>query len=278
MVYLKLHDFQQDKPAAAARILDFLSLCPALQVFDFCGLPVDVRRSAKQTVHLPVLRVMHLRETCVGRDLLTHMHMPALEELHMSQLNVAFVGINGYQESGDSDDEAGDFSRSPYSDRLTGMMMRSLFRRCNPPLRVLDFDYVDMRTKDFLWCFAHMPHLEEFRIVASDMSDTVIDALGEPLDDEENWPLPRLRHLVLRDCNMIRGAVVGRMITARSVAGLLPAHYDVALCERVERRTVEIGLEDVVSMVGLTVYVEDVPPKEEPSMDAAVQEMHNMEE
>ncbi|TFY73216.1 hypothetical protein EWM64_g10796, partial [Hericium alpestre] len=56
-------------------------------------------------------------------------------------------------EEGDSDDEWPDFSQSPYSDHATGMGVRSLLRRSNPPLRVLEMDYADMRTKDFRWLF-----------------------------------------------------------------------------------------------------------------------------
>ncbi|KAI0051093.1 hypothetical protein FA95DRAFT_386527 [Auriscalpium vulgare] len=82
-------------------------------------------------------------------------------------------------EDGDSDEEGdSDYSQSPYSDHATGMGIRSLVRRSRPPLRVLEMDYADMRTKDFAWLFARVPLLSEFRIVASDMSDRVIRMLG----------------------------------------------------------------------------------------------------
>lgn len=78
------------------------------------------------------------------------------------------------EEEGDSDDEFPDFSQSPFSDHATGMGLRSLLTRCKPPLKVLEMDYADMRTKDFEWFFDKADRLEEFRIVASDMSDRVM--------------------------------------------------------------------------------------------------------
>jgi len=150
--------------------------------------------------------------------------------------------------------------------------MRSVLSRCNPPLRVLDFDYVDMRTKDFLWCFLHLPFLEEFRIVASDMSNNVIAALGQP-DANGVWPIPRLRTLVLRECNLIRSKFVAGMIVARSSANLLPAHYDLTRCEEVEWQAVSSALEvaGALTIKGLSVHVEDVPPRIDEELHEAIQ-------
>lgn len=64
------------------------------------------------------------------------------------------------------------------SDHATGMGLRNLIRRCDPPLEVLEMDYADMRTADFEWCFDRLPTLRVFRIVASDMSDSVIRLLA----------------------------------------------------------------------------------------------------
>jgi len=111
MIYLKLHECQYDRPTTAARVLDFLALCPALQMLDFCGAAVDVGRSARSVISLPALRIVHVSETVLARDLLSNMHMPALQELHLRQLNVAWTGHDGFFEDGDSDDEAHDFSR-----------------------------------------------------------------------------------------------------------------------------------------------------------------------
>ncbi|KZV89736.1 hypothetical protein EXIGLDRAFT_695348 [Exidia glandulosa HHB12029] len=255
LVHLKLDDSQWDSPCSATRILDFLELCPALEVFEWHGVPVDIGRSGRSIVSLPSLRRLDLKETCAARDLLSHIHVPALEELRMFQLNVSFIGFDdAYHEMGDSDDEAGDYSRSPYSDRLTGMGMRSLLRRCSPPLRFLDFDFVDMRTKDFLWCFHNLPYLEVFRVVASDMSDTVIRALSKP-DARGVWPLPRLRHLTLAECNQITQKAVLSVIRARCAAGFLPATYDIQRCQRIQATV----LSRFVRPPGLTVEIQDAP-------------------
>ena len=146
-------------------------------------------------------------------------------------------------EEGDSDDEACDFSQSPWSDHATGMGLRSLLRRSNPPLEVLEMDYADMRTKDFLWCFDHLETLSEFRIVASDMSDKVIQMLapyrvsGRPRsvssmssDPDESlefvnhaWALgeprvrlPRLSALELWNCQRLTGNSIVATLGARA--------------------------------------------------------------
>lgn len=145
-------------------------------------------------------------------------------------------------EEGDSDDEAGDFSQSPWSDHATGMGLRNLIRRSNPPLQVLEMDYADMRTKDFLWCFDRLDTLIEFRIVASDMSDKVIQLLApyhvnerprsvgswsseqdELVEHVGNlWPLepprvrlPRLTALEFWNCQRLTGDAVVAAIGAR---------------------------------------------------------------
>lgn len=133
--------------------------------------------------------------------------------------------------------------------------MRSFLRRCAPPLRFLDFDFVDMRTKDFLWCFQHLPYLEVFRIVASDMSDSVVRALSKP-DTRGTWPLPRLRCLTLAECNQISRSAVVSVIRARTQAGLLPATYNIERCQRIK----STGFSRIPDILGLVVNVEDVPP------------------
>ena len=142
-------------------------------------------------------------------------------------------------EDGDSDDE-GDFSQSPYSDHATGMGLRSLFQRCDPPLRVLEMDYADMRTKDFRWLFERASSLEEFRIVASDMADCVVQMLSPwttPWSDEDNggWPmgwdeesgtpryrcsvaLPQLKSLELYNCQRLSGKAIVSALRSRVVA------------------------------------------------------------
>ncbi|EIM81578.1 uncharacterized protein STEHIDRAFT_171889 [Stereum hirsutum FP-91666 SS1] len=107
-------------------------------------------------------------------DDLNIMLIDAVSDIDLSSLHYA-------EEEGDSDDEFPDFSQSPFSDHATGMGLRSLLTRCNPPLKVLEMDYADMRTKDFEWFFGRADRLEEFRIVASDMSDRVMSRFA-PFD------------------------------------------------------------------------------------------------
>ena len=84
-------------------------------------------------------------------------------------------------------------------------------------------DYADMRTKDFLWCFDHLRTLQEFRIVASDMSDKVIMMLapyrrqspqGE-LEDELHVRMPKLSALELWNCQRLSGDAVVDALGAR---------------------------------------------------------------
>ncbi|KZT11830.1 uncharacterized protein LAESUDRAFT_719766 [Laetiporus sulphureus 93-53] len=168
------------------RILQFISAFPALQELNFKGFPPD-GFSESDTFKPPIvnllqLRVLVLRSTCAVRVLLSHIHAPALEELYIKHTNIDFEMQNdpyhGLTEEGDSEDEAHDFSQSPWSDHATGMGLRSLIRRSNPPLRILHMDYADMRTKDFKWCFDRLETLEKFFIVASDMSDKAISLLA----------------------------------------------------------------------------------------------------
>ena len=151
------------------------------------------------------------------------MTTPALERLELMYINssVEYDHPIAYAE-GDSDDEAHDFSRSPWTDRATGMGLRSLFSRCNPPLRELVMDFADLRTKDFKWAFGAMKDLEILRVVASDMSDKVIGALAVKAGSGEGnglqAPLPRLRKLHLDKCQKISGDVFVGMLESRMMA------------------------------------------------------------
>lgn len=151
------------------------------------------------------------------------------------------------EEEGDSDDESLDFSQSPFSDHATGMGLRSLINRCHPPLKVLEMDYADMRTKDFDWFFRKAHQLEEFRIVASDMSDRVMELIApfefeltprttpEPGEDDRedplersgirgprgeierasSLPLPQLKRLELFNCQVVSGDAIVETLTSR---------------------------------------------------------------
>lgn len=214
-----------------ASIIHFLRACPSLHLFCFTGCQ-DNPPFQDQThlVHLPFLRTLKLKNTCSARMILSSLHTPALETLCLAHLNVAFqLWHNAHNEEGDSDDEANDFSQSPSSDRATGMGLRSLIKLSKPPLRSLEMNFSDMRTKDFKYVFDSLPTLTRFSIVASDMSDKVIDLLRpirlqEEKEEEEegggNEPslrvrLPHLRNLELYNCQRLSGPAVIKALVER---------------------------------------------------------------
>lgn len=199
----------------AAAILDLLLAFPVLRVFIFEGWQHDDEPFSYPTplplVSLPYLEVLHIRTTCFIRRLLSRLYTPRLRTLILAYLNVDFRVQSAVYEGdeGDSEDEAHDFSQSPWSDHATGMGLRSLISRSRPPLQVLEMDYSDMRTKDFRWVFDRLTDLEEFRIVASDMSNKVIDLLRPVRSTRDGsvatLRLPQLRKLHLDHCQRLAG-------------------------------------------------------------------------
>ncbi|KAJ7254411.1 hypothetical protein B0H12DRAFT_1115467 [Mycena haematopus] len=163
----------------------------------------------------PTLESLRLRSTCGTRSLLSSIDAPALVELHLGHLNVDFPIVGG---DGDSEDEANDFSRSKFSDHATGMGLRCLLRRSNPPLEVLVMDWSDMRTKDFKFVFSHLETLESFFIEASDMSNKVIECLRPYYAQKEQRVrvrLPQLKSLELSNCNEFSGETLLSVLTER---------------------------------------------------------------
>ncbi|KAG7443053.1 uncharacterized protein BT62DRAFT_982220 [Guyanagaster necrorhizus] len=204
----------------ASAILNFLGACPELRTLDFEAYIYSDERDSlpSPTVSLPHLSSLSLKSTSLTRAILSAINAPNLSELYLSYLNVDFnILIEGY-DNGDSEDEANDFSRSPSSDHATGMGLRKLISRCNPPIRILEMDYSDMRTKDFLYVFDRLTTLEDFVIVASDMSDTVIRHL-RPFwannHTEMQVRLPLLQRLVLLHCHRLTGDILVDVINSR---------------------------------------------------------------
>ncbi|KAF9046707.1 hypothetical protein BJ165DRAFT_1345202 [Panaeolus papilionaceus] len=201
-------------------ILDFLNTCPELESFFLSGWIHDEPIIGPlPLIRLPNLVTLHLRRTCFARAFLSSLVTPRLENLLLSHLNVDFSLINYYEEDGDSDDEARDFSQSPWSDQATGMGLRKLIINCRPPIRILSMDFCDMRTKDFHWIFDRLPLLEDFHIVASDMSDKVMN-LFRPIQPKEDDPIVRLRlpHLgkiKLTNCQRLSGAAIVEALSER---------------------------------------------------------------
>ncbi|KAI6041383.1 hypothetical protein EDC04DRAFT_2669190 [Pisolithus marmoratus] len=210
-------------------LLNFLRRCPNLERFAFRGVCYEegVLARTPPVVALPRLHTLVLDSTCIQRSILSHLHLPALRALYLRQLNMDF-SLDSYHvtEPGDSDDEARDFSQSPSSDHHTGMGMRKLISRSNPPLEILNMGLSDMRTKDFSWVFDRLPHLKQFAIVGSDMSDKVIRLLkpvpigrGEgDLDghqQEMRVRLPQLEILRLVSCQQFSGDALVDSLIAR---------------------------------------------------------------
>ncbi|KAF4577151.1 hypothetical protein EYR36_005138 [Pleurotus pulmonarius] len=238
-IHLTIIHICEARPEAYTKpstLLAFLTACPNLQQFVFMGwaLRRDMDEDGDSqddhqtfveeklpVVYLPHLQVLRLRSTCSTRTFLSRIHTPALSELYLTYLNVDFPLPPHVDEGdeGDSEDESGDFSRSPSSDRATGMGLRKLIKRSNPPLRVLDMDCSDMRTKDFRYVFDHLHKLEEFSIVASDLSDNVIRLLAPYYESSDggNFKLrvPRLSVLRLFDCIRVSGDAIVESLSRR---------------------------------------------------------------
>lgn len=139
---------------------------------------------------------------------------PTPTEIFLPSSGQLAFGFECALEDGDSDDGFSDFSQSPRSDHATGMGLRSLLGRSSPPLRVLEMDYADMRTKDFAWLFSRAESLTEFRIVASDMADRVVRMLAP--DANGTVLLPGLRSLELINCQRLSGKAIVEAVRERA--------------------------------------------------------------
>ncbi|KAF8558315.1 hypothetical protein OG21DRAFT_1504370 [Imleria badia] len=205
-------------------LLSFLARCPNLEHFYLHGVSYEegVLGASPDVVTLPRLHTLLLDLVCIQRSVLSHLHLPALRELHLRHLNMD-VSLDGYhvEEYGDSDDEADDFSQSPSSDHHTGMGLRKLIQRSRPPLEILDMDLSDMRTKDFRWVFDRLSHLKQFSIVGSDMSNKVVQLFKPepiPFGESRCWVrLPLLTTLKLFGCQQFSGDALVDALSARVV-------------------------------------------------------------
>ncbi|KAF9645788.1 hypothetical protein BDM02DRAFT_3069027, partial [Thelephora ganbajun] len=218
-------------PPNPIRLLRFLTAFPEIETLTFDGHALEPdydEDDVPPVVTLPKLYELTIGSTCSIRMILSHLVVPGLTRLYLQHLNTdAIIPNQPTGEDGDSEDEAHDYSQSPSSDHATGMGLRMLQKRSNPPLRVLDMDYSDLRTKDFLFCFDHFSLLREFRIVASDMSDKVIEMLA-PYDGpsgRREIRLPYLKELELYHCQRVTGrAVVSALRERASFVDRSPIH------------------------------------------------------
>lgn len=206
-------------PTNPVQLLRFLTAFPEIETLTFEGRMLQPGYDANvPVVTLPKLHELVIGNTISTRIILSHLDLPKLTSLSLQRLNTdVLVPNNPTGEDGESDDEAHDYSQSPHSDYATGMGLRTLQKRSHPPLRVLDMHYSDLRTKDFLFCFDHFSLLSEFRIVASDMSEKVIEMLA-PYDDpsgRRGIRLPQLKRLELSRCQRVPGLAVVNALRER---------------------------------------------------------------
>ncbi|KAH8824866.1 hypothetical protein DL96DRAFT_1670246 [Flagelloscypha sp. PMI_526] len=239
---LTLSDLSMSIQTQPSDVLDFLTSLPQLESLYYRGVKVDPGPSMEPlpVPYLPHLHTLDIGMTCAIRPILSSLDVPKLERLYLSDINVDFSIHLDVGEEGDSDDEAGDFSQSPWSDHATGMGLRKLISRCHPPLRVLEMHYSDMRTKDFKYLFDRLHHLEHFRIVASDMSNTVLNLLRPSTSLTPYRPhhvrLPRLKRLSLEYCQRLDGDTIVDVLSQR-VQFIKKLH-----------QTVKVKTKDVVKM------------------------------
>jgi hypothetical protein len=184
----------------------------------------------------------------IGSDTDTNriMSSPTPTEIFLPSSSQLAFGFECALEDGDSDDDFSDFSQSPRSDHATGMGLRSLMGRSSPPLRVLEMDYADMRTKDFAWLFSCADSLTEFRIVASDMADRVVRMLAP--DSDRKVLLPKLRNLELINCQRLNGRAIVEAIRERTRMTDGPI---------IEGRTVDVYPLEDVAVLGCANFTTD---------------------
>ena len=210
-------------PPNPIQLLRFLTAFPEIETLTFEGNSLQPSYNDEDdlppVVTLPKLRELTITSTFSIRMILSHLVVPALRNLYLQRLNTdATVPNQQTGEEGESEDEAQDYSQSPSSDHATGIGLRVLQKRSNPPLRVLDMDYSDLRTKDFLFCFDHFTLLKEFRIVASDLSDKVIEMLAPHNDPSGRQVirLPYLKELELHCCQRVTGSALVNALRERA--------------------------------------------------------------
>jgi hypothetical protein len=203
----------------AASILYLLAKCPSLEYFVFKGAYLlPPHNITMNIVNLPYLQYFHLIRSCHQRILLSHLYTPSLETLRLMWLNHGELPPDEFYDSDpmEMDEDPTEFSQSPQTDLLTGLGLRTLIRNSAPPIRFFDMDFSDMRSpKDFSWVFKHLPMLENFRIVGSDMSDKVLYALAGPGRDGK-WLCPLLTDLEFSRCDVITGNGVVALAKGRS--------------------------------------------------------------
>lgn len=223
-------------------VLKLLQACPRLESFTLSGwMDAEAHISPHlPVVSLPRLHTMNLRRTTLARAILSNINAPSLSKLYLAHLNVNHRVDSEFYEPGDSEDEAHDFSQSPWSDQATGMGLRRLIARCSPPIKTLEMDFSDMRNKDFIYVYDHLTELENFLIVGSDMSNAVIRLL-KPFDEaglvdssstiltteetdhdlclspspSSSIRLPHLRNLELYNCHRMSGDAVVETLMQR---------------------------------------------------------------
>jgi len=225
-------------------------------------------------VNLSHLRHLHLIHTFHQRTLLSHLCTPSLETLRLIWLNHNEMPLDEFYDSDpmEVDEDPTEFSQSPQTDLLTGLGLRTLIRNSAPHIRVFDMDFSDMRSpKDFVWVFQHLPMLEYFRIVGSDMSDRVLFALASPGKDGR-WLCPLLTELEFSRCDVITGKGVVAIAKGRNERNTLHGpqrlkRFSVDFCANVDCESIAV-MQYLLGMVSFEITPVAVPPWNDPEEEA----------
>lgn len=215
---LYINNIGEFKDIPMHQVVHFLHAFPNLQEMELGNLHVQNAEYRENCPHiqpalLPRLLSLKLVATPSTRCLLSHIITPKLSTISLIHINSSLVWdfpLPG--DPGDSEDEARDFSRSPWTDHATGMGLRSLLSKSYVPIEHLNMDYADLRTKDFKWAFSTLRDLRFLRVVASDMSDNAARALHV---SKCHQPLPKLTDLRLCKCHKLSGDAIVAMVESR---------------------------------------------------------------
>ncbi|KAJ3841723.1 hypothetical protein F5878DRAFT_609612 [Lentinula raphanica] len=215
------------QPLRFTEILSLLETCPHLESFTFHGWMFSQGSQSFPVVSLPSLRTLNIHETPCARVMLSKIYAPVLSELYLVDLSM-HLNPDYLQGLGDSEDDNDEYlSRERWSDRATGVGLRTLIAHCNPPLKTLVMAFSDMRVKDYIHVFDRLTELEDLRITAAgtqvyERSDMVISLLRpyaaasiSPLHCSLNVRLPHLRHLEIRECPCMSGDTIVETLLQR---------------------------------------------------------------
>lgn len=93
----------------------------------------------------------------------------------------------------------------------TGFSLRQFLLLSSPPLSTLRLYDTDIPENDFIFCFTHLPNLQELCLHESELSDTVLRMLNGP-----TGLCPRLSRLDFRWCGVLSGRALVDLVHSRN--------------------------------------------------------------